>query len=64
MDKLLLKYLNYYYNDNDNYNLSIKTYNIEGSICFITFYTDIDQYYFENVTINIWDMILFLETQR
>lgn len=58
MEELLIKYLTDYYKYFTN--ISIKHYNIEGSICEVHYYLDSSQYNVEKININVWEMLLFL----
>lgn len=57
MEKLLKKYIQKSCNWEEIY---ISYYNVDGSACLVNYYTDSSRHYEETVSINIWDMIIFL----
>jgi hypothetical protein len=61
MEKLLEKYLINYSDWGDIY---IGDYYIDGAICSVTFYTDPSRYYKETTNINVWDMLMFLNSKN
>ena len=44
--------------------VDIDYYNIDGANCTVNFYTDDERYYHEIVTINVWEMIGFLNSKN
>ena len=61
MEELLKKYLESIY---DYGIIKIRYYNIEGSNCSVSFWTDNDKMYKERMNINIWDMLIFLNNNN
>lgn len=59
MEKLLEKYLRNYYKNED---ITIRNYNVDGAICFVKFNTDESKYYTEQININIWEMVVYLNS--
>jgi len=59
MKQLLEKYLRIYF---ENEEIHIIYYNVEGATCETEFYLDKSEYYRDTKDINIWDMLVFLNT--
>ena len=57
MEEILKKYIQKINNWKDIY---IDYHNIDGANCEVIFYTDVSRQYKENININIWDMMIFL----
>ena len=60
MKELLEKYLINYLNYGD---IIIDNYLINGSMLSVTYYTDDSRHYKETTNINVWDMLIFLNTK-
>lgn len=59
MKNILTKYIQ----QTDNWETIIVDYwNIDGSNCEVSYYTDNSRHYKETKNINIWDMLIFLNT--
>ena len=61
MEEILLNYLKARYSWEY---ISVRNYNVDGSSCYVSFYTCEDKYYYESEIINIWDMLLFLNKKQ
>lgn len=61
MKELLTQYLKHYY----NYDIVVIDYfNVCGADCNVLFYNNNDEMYRERTVINIWDMLVFLNTNK
>lgn len=59
MKNTLTKYIQ----QTDNWeNIIVDYWNIDGSNCEVSYYTDSSGHYKETKNINIWDMVIFLNT--
>lgn len=63
MEKLLINYLNY--KESRDY-IEIETFKISGAYCEVVYFDDEDIYFKKRITktINIWDMLIFLNPQE
>jgi hypothetical protein len=59
MEKLLKQYLMHYHNYE---HIFIDYYNIDGATCEVIYATDDDGSYKKKININVWDMLIFLNT--
>lgn len=63
MEKMLIDYLKSNFNHfNDYENLRILDYNIYGSACKVTVMSD--EYYRDEVTIDVWEMLVFIINKK
>lgn len=44
--------------------MTVDSYYVSGSECVVKFYTDDAKYYKVSKSINIWNMLIFLESQK
>jgi hypothetical protein len=60
METLLKQYLNNHFNWKT---VNIRDYNINGAECFIIYAKDSGTWNTEEITINIWDVLLFVNNK-
>jgi len=60
MEELLEKYLK---GNGSNENVYIDYYHIDGAVCSVKYFTDKERNYREYDNINIWQMLLFLNSK-
>ena len=60
MEVLLEKYLR---ENSGNKNIYIDYYHVDGAVCSVKYFTDEERHYREYDNINVWDMLLYLNSK-